>query len=80
MHACVCVCVTAANFVRVWQVYLRNGDMEFAEEVCGKALQIAELPKNAVPSGLRAKAGPSILLREVFGRNRGCVWSTEYSS
>ncbi|CAJ1401226.1 unnamed protein product [Effrenium voratum] len=38
------------------QVYLRNGDMEFAEEVCGKALQIAELPKNAVPSGLRAKA------------------------
>jgi len=38
------------------QVYLRLEEHTSAEDVCTKALTIADLPKNAVPSALKAKA------------------------
>lgn len=38
------------------QVYLRLEEPALAEDVCTKALVIAELPKNAVPGALKAKA------------------------
>lgn len=38
------------------QVYLRLEEASLAEEVCTKALVIAEVPRNEVPNGLKAKA------------------------